>query len=58
MTDTTSKPTISASSQWICPPYGAPTATSEVSRIAGFYCATALVVFGGLTRAEPAAKAA
>ena len=58
MTDTTPKPTISASSHWICAPYGAPTATSEVSRIVGFYSATALVAFGGVVRAGPAAKAA
>ena len=47
--------------QWICEPYGAPTPSSEVSRVVGFYSAVALTVFGaaGLrTVAEAVEKAA
>ena len=32
---------------WIVEPYGKPTATSEVSRIADFYVAASLAVFSG-----------
>ncbi len=58
MTNTTSQPTASAASQWVCPPYGAPTATSEVSRIGGFYSAVSLTVVSAALRPEPAARAA
>jgi|GEM_PF-5264221 hypothetical protein len=33
-------------SQWLLEPYGAPTSTSEVNRIPGFYCVEALTAFG------------
>jgi hypothetical protein len=33
-------------SQWLLEPYGAPTSTSEVNRIADFYCVEALTVCG------------
>ncbi|HEX8571022.1 MAG TPA: hypothetical protein VF699_14025 [Caulobacteraceae bacterium] len=46
-----------ASSCWICPPYGAPSATSEVSRIAGFYRVSAAFAFLG-PQPAPAAQAA
>jgi hypothetical protein len=32
---------------WMAPAYGVPTATSEVSRVAGFYSVAALTVFAG-----------
>lgn len=33
-------------SQWLLEPYGAPTFTSEVNCIPGFYCVEALTTFG------------
>jgi hypothetical protein len=33
-------------SQWLLEPYGAPTSTSEVNCITGFYCVEALTAFG------------
>jgi hypothetical protein len=32
---------------WLVPAYGAPTRSSEVSRIEGFYSVEALTAFGG-----------
>jgi hypothetical protein len=37
---------VSGFACWVVEPYGAPDATSEVSRIAGFYAAEALTVLG------------
>ena len=41
-------------SQWLSPHYGCPDATSEVSRIAGFYAPANLSAFG--TRPEAPAR--
>jgi hypothetical protein len=46
MTDQTTAEGAIAGPQWICPAYGAPTATSECSRVAGYYSAAALTVCG------------
>ena len=54
MTDSLSKP-ASAGPQWLCPPYGVPTATSEVTRVVGFYRVSDLTV---VRAARPAAQAA
>lgn len=32
---------------WLVPAYGAPTRSSEISRIDGFYSVSALTAFGG-----------
>ena len=45
-------------SHWICPAYGIPTGTSEISRTAGYYSAAALIVCSYRLPAQPAAAAA
>ena len=54
------EPTASAPSrsQWICTPYGTPDATSEVTRVAGYYRVTAFFTFGVPEHGAPAARAA
>ena len=39
---------------WLVEPYGAPTSSSEVSRVEGFYSATALMAFGAPALADAA----
>jgi hypothetical protein len=43
---------------WYVEPYGAPTATSEVSRLSGFYSVEAMTAFGTRPGAEDAARLA
>lgn len=42
---TTTTTTTAAGPHWICPAYGAPDASSECSRVAGYYSVAALIVF-------------
>ena len=57
MTEATTIPTTAAGPQWICPAYGAPGATSECSRVAGYYSVAALTVFSA-AYAAPESRAA
>ena len=57
MTETNTTTTTAAGPHWICPAYGAPDATSECSRVAGYYSVTALTVFSA-AYAAPQSQAA
>jgi hypothetical protein len=56
MTDHTARP-VTVGPQWICPAYGAPTASSECSRVVGYYSVQALTVLSAAC-AAPRSRAA